>query len=378
MTYHIVTFGCAANEADSQRVAAHYSARGMQATNDIKSANVVIINTCMIRQMAENRVYGLVHNLSEERKNGREVKIIITGCMTGMAVREKSGKMFAALRRKMPQVDEFLPIEEVGFDYVPLRGDSKRALIPITNGCNNFCTFCVVPLTRGREISRPVDDILTECRHVVQQGFTQITLIGQNVNSYGSDLVKAERQSETAKITYVKHLGRLRIPTLFPHLLGEIAAVSGVEKIDFISSNPWDFSDDLIATIARHSKISRQIHLPVQSGDTEVLRRMNRWYTRDEYLLLIGKIKKTIPGVTISTDIIVGFPGETTDQFERTVSLAREVGFSKAYVAMYSDRPMTAAHKVYIDDIPHTEKKRRWEVLEEMINRENLRNGTYK
>jgi tRNA-2-methylthio-N6-dimethylallyladenosine synthase len=380
MTYHIVTFGCAANEADSERVAAHYSARGLQATDSIKTADVVIINTCMIRQMAENRVYGLVHNLSVERDNGREVKIIVTGCMTGMAVREKSGKMFTALRRKMPQVDEFLPIEEVGFDHVPLRGNSKHALVPITNGCNNFCTFCVVPLTRGREVSRPMDEILAECLHVAQHGYTRITLIGQNVNSYGSDLVKSESAvgSNSHKVTFVKHLGRLRIPTLFPHLLREIAAIDGIEKIDFISSNPWDFSDDLIDTIATQPKISRQIHLPVQSGDTEVLRRMNRWYTRQQYLTLVEKIRSSIPEVSISTDIIVGFPGETTDQFDQTVSLARQVNFSKAYIAMYSDRPMTAAHKVYADDVPHAEKKRRWEILEEMINRENLRNGTYK
>ncbi len=371
MTFHIVTFGCAANTADSERIAAYYEARGMIKTDDIKKADTIIINTCMIREMAENRVYGLVHNLSLERQTGRKVKIIVTGCMTGMAVREKSGKMLAGLHKKMPDVDEFLPIEEVGFETVPLRENTAHALVPITNGCNNFCTFCVVPYTRGREVSRPVEAILEECTHVAAVGYTHVTLIGQNVNSYGSDL------SPKKNITYVKHLGRLRIPTLFPYLLSKICKIKKIHTIDFISSNPWDFSDDLIAVIARYKKISRAIHLPVQSGDNEVLRRMNRWYTREEYLALVEKIRNKIPDATISTDIIVGFPGETAEQFDKTVELAEKVGFSKAYVAMYSDRPMTAAHKTLKDDVPHTEKKRRWEILEEMINRTNLRNGTY-
>lgn len=180
------------------------------------------------------------------------------------------------------------------------------------------------------------------------------------------------------KITYVKHLGRLRIPTLFPQLLEEICKIKGLKIIDFISSNPWDFSDELIETIAKNDKISRHIHLPVQSGDTELLKKMNRWYSREEYLALVSKIKSRIPHATISTDIIVGFPGETQEQFQNTVSLAKEVGFTKAYVAMYSDRPMTAAHKVYKDDIPHSEKKRRWKILEEFINKTNLKAGTYK
>ncbi|MBI3956063.1 radical SAM protein, partial [Candidatus Gottesmanbacteria bacterium] len=181
----------------------------------------------------------------------------------------------------------------------------------------------------------------------------------------------------TKRVTYVKHLGRLRIPTLFPHLLDEVCKIDGIELIDFISSNPWDFSDDLIETIAINPKISRHIHLPVQAGDNEVLRRMNRWYTRQEYLALISKIKNQISNITISTDIIVGFSGETKEQFQHTVDLAKKVGFTKAYVAMYSDRPETAAHKVYSDDVPHTEKKRRWMILEELINKKNLKAGTY-
>jgi len=373
MKYWIVTFGCAANEADSERIASYYEARGFTKARSIRSADDVIINTCMIRQKAEDRVYGLVHNLTLEKKKGRNLKIVVTGCMVGMAIREKTGKMLVLLKKKMPVVDEFLPIEEVGFDHAPLRTEKNHALIPITNGCNNFCTFCVVPMTRGREVSRPFDDVLFECHTLAGQGYTHITLVGQNVNSYGSDLKKEKKR----KITYVKHLGRLRISTLFPDLLNEICKIDGLKLIDFISSNPWDFSDELIEVIAKNPKMSRHIHLPVQSGDNEVLHRMNRWYTREEYLLLVRKIRDRIPAATISTDIIVGFCGETVEQFANTVDLASRVGFTKAYVAMYSDRPGTSAHKVYKDDVPYKEKKRRWKILEELINKTNLARGTY-
>src|SRR3989344_890899 len=216
MKYHIVTFGCAANEADSERVASFYEARGYHKASTISDADDVIINTCMIRQQAEDRVYGLVHNLASEKETGRNLKIVVTGCMVGMAIREKTGKMLSILRKKMPAVDEFLPIEEVGFDHAPLRTDSTHAWVPISNGCNNFCTFFVVPFTRCREISRSFDDILLECFELAGKGYTHVTLVGQNVNSYGPDLKK-----KNAKITYVKHLGRLRIPTLFPFLLKE-------------------------------------------------------------------------------------------------------------------------------------------------------------
>lgn len=378
MKYFIVTFGCAANLADSERIASYYQSRGYTPAASIQTADDIVINTCMIRQMAEDRLYGIVHNLTKEKEQGRKVKIVVTGCMVGMAVKEKSGKMMARLKKKLPRVDEFLPIEEVGFDHAPVRADGEHALVPISNGCNNFCTFCVVPYTRGREVSRPFDVIVCECRESVKKGFTHITLIGQNVNSYGADLIKQQTtNNKEQRITYVKHLGRLRIPTLFPKLLETVSRIKGVACVDFISSNPWDFSDDLIAVIAKNKNISRRIHLPVQSGDNEMLKKMNRWYTREEYMRLVDKLRKSIPGVTISTDIIVGFCGETRAQFEQTVDLAKTVGFSKAYVAMYSDRPMTAAHKVYEDTVPHTEKKRRWKVLEEMINKVNLRAGTY-
>ncbi len=379
MRYWITTFGCAANEADSERIASYYRARGYEPAKRIQEADDVVINTCMIRQMAEDRVYGLVHNLSVARGKGRKVKIVVTGCMVGMAVREKTGKMLSLLKKKMPEVDEFLPIAEVGFDHAPVRGDRKQALIPISNGCNNFCTYCVVPFSRGREISRPMEDILSECREAIARGYKHITLLGQNVNSYGADLFTGNRKDRILpKPIYVKHLGRLRIPTLFPQLLEEVGNIPGITLIDFLSSNPWDFSDELIDVIVKNKKISRHIHLPVQSGDSKILKKMNRWYSRQDYLKLVEKIRHRIPEVTISTDIIVGFCGETEKQFENTVTLSKKVGFSKAYVAMYSDRSMTGAHKAFKDNVLYTEKKRRWRVLEELINKTNLKNGTYK
>lgn len=414
MKYFIVTFGCQANVADSERIKAVYSARGYYPAQDISSADCVVINTCMIRQSAEDRVYGLVRNLTLRKKNDPKLKIIVTGCMAGMAVRDKTGKLYKQIKNKMPGVDEFLPIEEVGFDYPPLRGNNRHALIPITNGCNNFCTFCVVPMTRGREVSRPYQDIISECRQLASDGYASITLVGQNVNSYGADIlmgpdniqvlrdlpdkkffqdsageesgcnspsISGEMQSfnpvnakglRNFKPTYVKHLGRMRIPTMFPYLLRQVSKIKGISKIDFISSNPWDFSDDLITVIAETPKISRQLHIAVQSGDDQMLRKMNRWYTKDEYLDLVGKLRKFISGVEISTDIIVGFCGETRQQFENTVDLCRQAKFYKAYVSIYSDRPATAAHRALSDDIPLAEKKRRWLVLEELINKPYL------
>jgi tRNA-2-methylthio-N6-dimethylallyladenosine synthase len=293
--------------------------------------------------------------------------------MAGMAIRDTSGKLLKALQRRMPYVDQFLPIEEIGFTAPQLRSDKYHALVSISNGCNNFCSYCVVPYSRGREVSRPFEEIIVECKDLACKGYASVTLLGQNVNSYGSDLVKDAKKYEIhekeIKPVMVKHFGKMRIPTLFPYLLTEVCKIDGIKEIDFLSSNPWDFSDELIAVIASNKKISRQIHLPVQSGDDEILKKMNRWYTAGQYLELIRKIREKVPGVTFSTDIIVGFPGETEEQFQHTVELCKKVGFVKAYVAMYSDRPMTDAHKNFHDTLPYSEKKRRWGTLENLINK---------
>jgi tRNA-2-methylthio-N6-dimethylallyladenosine synthase len=368
MKYYIKTYGCAANVADSERIAGYYKHRGWIKARSPKGADEIVIVTCMIRQSAEDRIVGFVRNLGVEKNKGKKIKVIVTGCMTGMATRDKTGKLLRALKKRMPYVDEFLPIEDIGFTSPQIRSDKTHALVLISNGCNNYCSFCVVPYARGKEVSRPFDDIVNECKEAVATGHTHITLLGQNVNSYGADLVKEGDRADKKHITFVKHLGRMRIPTLFPHLLDEIASIKEIECIDFLSSNPWDFSDELIDTIAAHKNISRQIHLPVQSGSDSMLKRMNRWYTAEEYIDLIKKIRHKIPQVEFSTDIIVGFPGETEREFQETVELCKKVCFFKAYIAMYSDRPMTQAHKTMVDALPYLEKKKRWGILENLIN----------
>ncbi|MEK9169143.1 MAG: radical SAM protein, partial [Patescibacteria group bacterium] len=213
-------------------------------------------------------------------KKGQIFKIIITGCMIGIVYRDKTGKYLKTLKSRMLNADEFMPIEEVGFNLQPVRTDKVSAWVPISNGCNNFCTFCIVPFTRGREISRPYEDIISECHELKKNGYKNIMLLGQNVNSYGADLLVGEKKIKNFKPIYVKHLGRYRIPTLFPHLLNDVAQM-GFEKVEFMSSNPWDFSDELVDVMAKNKNISRSLHLPVQSGDDAVLKRMNRWYTSD-------------------------------------------------------------------------------------------------
>jgi tRNA-2-methylthio-N6-dimethylallyladenosine synthase len=359
--FYIQTFGCQMNVADSERISRVYQERGYQETNNIKKAGVVIINTCVVRQSAENRAYGLIRNVLKQHK---DKQIILTGCLAGWALRDKSGKNLRLLRKRIgPRVQVVLIEELAGFDVQPLRSGKSHAWIPISTGCNNFCAFCIVPYTRGRELSRPFEKIVGETRELIKKGYQQLTLLGQNVNSYGADIVSLKFNSvavaESKKVTFVKHLGKQRIPTLFPHLLKTVAEIPGVKLVDFISSNPWDFSDELIEVIASHSNVTRTIHLPVQSGDDQILQKMNRWYTSREYLRLVEKIKKAIPEVEFTTDIIVGFPGETEEQFKNTVRLCQKVGFKRAYIARYSPRPGTPAAKLE-DDVDPKEKKRRW------------------
>jgi len=373
MKYFIVTFGCQQNHNDSQKIMQNLKSQKMLPAESIEKADYIVINTCMIRESAENRVYGLVNNL-KALKEKKRVKIVVTGCMTGLMIRDKTGKFEKRVKSIMPEVDEFLPIEKIGSDYTPLRGDKTNASVTISNGCNNFCSYCIVPFTRGHEISRPYSQILEECAMLKNQGYKNITLLGQNVNSYGSDLISKEKgrkiiiNGRTVKPTIVKHLGRFRIPTLFPQLLDQVAKM-GFKKVDFLSSNPWDFSDDLISVIAKNKNISRLIHLPVQSGDDQVLKRMNRWYKAKEYLDLLRKIRRKIPKAKISTDIIVGFCGETENEFSNTVKLVKKADFDKAYLAMYSPRFNTISSRTMKDDVPHAVKEKRWKKLNRMINK---------
>ncbi len=373
--YFITTFGCQQNEADSERIASFYEARGLIQAKNIQAAQVIVLNTCVVRERAAEKVFGLVRNIRKGLKGNAAARIVVTGCLIGAASRVPGGKMMKSLRARLPDV-EFLPLEEVGFEYAPKRTSLKSVSIPISNGCNNFCSYCIVPFSRGKEKSRPFADIVLEATEAAENGAEEIMLLGQNVNSYGADLL-LERLGEkeeyilpdgqSVKPIMVKHLSRHRIPTLFPHLLEAVAKLPQIKKVSFVSSNPWDFSDSLIDVISRYPNIDRLIHLPVQSGSDSVLKRMNRWYTQAEYLSLIERIRKAIPEAKFTTDIIVGFPGETGEEFEETKKIAQIVRFEKAYIAWYSPRPGTVGMKEMQDDVPFLEKKRRHRELDRLV-----------
>jgi tRNA-2-methylthio-N6-dimethylallyladenosine synthase len=325
------------NLADAERIAGWYATQEWRLADKMEEADEMVIVTCSVRQSAENRVFGLINNLSKIKKAGNP-KIILTGCMLRYPQQW--------LRKKLPAVDEFKRIEDFTAG-LKIRESKTHAWVPISNGCNNFCTYCVVPYARGREVSRPFEEIVCEVEELAKRGYKEITLLGQNVNSYGKDLKRAG--------------------TPFAKLLTALHKISGIEKISFITSNPWDLDDEIIKAM-KLPKIDRYLHLPVQSGDDEILKKMNRKYTAGEYLKLVGKIRKEIPDIKIGTDIIVGFPGETEKQFAHTVELAKKVGFEKAYIAMYSPRGQTAAFKME-DNVSYKEKKRKWRVLDKLINR---------
>jgi tRNA-2-methylthio-N6-dimethylallyladenosine synthase len=399
-----------------------------------------------------------MESLRELKKTKPNLKVVVAGCMIGP--RGDSPRDSTITDRlegadKLVGTQDYSRLWEIFKDLKPTPGEYLSGKLPfkkmekdhgyvlISSGCNNFCTFCVVPYARGKEISRPMSEIIDEVKELAARGYKKITLLGQNVDSYGADLVlgkplggdrvqinelrklrkdrlqnrqllrhaalskdsehktgpkiaqdssvesafvpgpfqdmKEIEKAGSSVHTYtlpsgrvvepikVKHLGKIRVPTLFPYLLEEVCTLDGVQEVDFISSNPWDFSDELIDTMAHNPKIIRHIHLPVQSGDDNVLKRMNRWYTRQEYLTLIDKIKTKLPDATFGTDIIVGFPGETEDEFEQTVDLCKKVGFKVAFIAEYSIRPGTAA-SLLKDDVKNWDKKRRFYILDELIN----------
>ena len=314
------------NKAESEKIAASLEKKGYKPAQEIEEADLVVINTCSVRQSAEDRVLGLIRNLKGRR-------IVLTGCML------YHGEKW--LKRKLPGVDKIVPLAELIKPAIePKRKDTGHAWVPIMKGCNQFCAYCVVPYARGREESRPFEEIVCEVENLAKQGYKQITLLGQNVNSY--------------KPSFAKLLKRLH-------------KIKGIEKISFITSNPWDLTDEIIEAM-KLPKIERYLHLPVQSGDDEILRRMNRPYTARQYIKLIEKIRREIPDIKIGTDIIVGFPGETKQAFEDTVALCQKIGFEKAYIAKYSPRLGTAAYKLK-DNVSYSEKKRRWKILDSLINR---------
>ena len=339
-SYFIKTFGCQANEADSERLAAALEKQAYRLAKKINEAQLVIINSCSVRESAENRVFGLVNNLVKKKKEGQ--KIILTGCMVGSAKGERRRYSLRQLKLKLPGVDEFKTIEALidSEKISPKRLKKTSALVPIMEGCNHFCSYCVVPYARGEEISRSFEEIVCEVEKLAKDGYKEIILLGQNVNSYQPSFAK---------------------------LLREIHKIKGIKKISFLTSNPWDLTDEIIKAMSL-PKIDRYLHLPVQSGDDQILRKMNRPYTALQYLQLVEKIRQKIPEIKIGTDIIVGFPDESRKAFAKTVHLCQKVGFVKAYIARYSPRPGTAAARLK-NDVSDEEKKRRWRVLEELINK---------
>lgn len=352
--FFIKTFGCIQNTADSERIKAFYWDKGYVETNDWKEADIVIINSCIIRESAENRVYGLINNVEKHNKN---IKIIVTGCLSGLAKKDETGKTIRRLKREFGNI-EFLPIEQISLQLEPLRDKKNAALIPISNGCNNFCSYCIVPFAKGREVSREFSEIIDEVNKAINDGFKEVVLIGQNVNSYGADLANGN---------YVS-MGKKRFKSLFPKLLEEVAKKDLI-KISFISSNPWDFSDELVEIIAKYKNIDRLIHLPIQAGNDEILKKMNRGYTTTEYLELVKKIRSQISDIRFSTDIIIGFPGESDEIFKKSIEIYKQANFEIAYLNKYSPRKGTVSEKLYQDDIKTSVKKERWNVLNGLINK---------
>jgi tRNA-2-methylthio-N6-dimethylallyladenosine synthase len=374
MNFFIKTFGCIQNTADSERIRTFYCNKGYKEVNNWKSADLVIINTCIIRESAENRVYGLINEINKFNRNLatiqesslketslKPIEMIVTGCLAGLANRDKTGKKLAQLKRDFPTVSAFTSIEEISLKVDPTRDEKEVALIPISFGCSNFCSYCIVPFARGPEVSRKMETIIKEIDEVIKNGFKKILLIGQNVNSYGADF------NDDTMVS----MGKKRIKSSFHKLLEEVAK-KDLQKVSFVSSNPWDFSDELIDTIAKYPNIDRLLHLPVQAGDDTVLKNMNRGYTAKEYLYLVKKIRNKIPEVRFSTDIIIGFPGEDEKAFQNTVDLCKKANFEIGYLNKYSPRKGTVSAKLYKDEIPQNEKKRRWNVLNNLINKNDM------
>ena len=350
-SYHIWNVGCQMNKADSDTLANALERLGYRPAEVMEEADVIVVNSCSVRQSAENRVAGRLSSLKPLRGERKDVLIALMGCMVDARTEP--------LKKRFPHVDLFLRPQQ--FDELlnlaqERSASQERALtlpkkssvtafVPIIQGCDNFCSYCIVPYRRGREKSRPVDEILCEAGGLVSRGVREITLLGQNVDSYGHDLP-----------------GR---PDL-ADLLVELHSVQGLWRIRFLTSHPKDMSDMLIATVARLPKVCEHINLPVQAGDDDTLRAMRRDYTVQHYRELVGRIRAEIPRVSLSTDVIVGFPGETHQQFLHTWALLEELRFDAVHVAAYSPRPGTIASRTMVDDVPSAEKKARLQAVESL------------
>ena len=363
LKYSILTMGCQLNENDSEKIAGMLEEMGYSQIDDYKLADLVVFNTCCVRENAEERLFGKIGEIKKIKEN-RDVILAIGGCM----MQEKN--MLDKIKKSYPfvnvvfgthtlqnlsediykaiikneKVKDVIDIEGEIYEGLPIKRNSNyKASVTIMYGCNNFCTYCIVPYVRGRERSREPQKILEEITGLAKEGYKEITLLGQNVNSYKGN-------------TKIKN---------FADLLNEVCKIDGIEKVNFISPHPKDFTDDVIEAIANNDKISRIVHLPLQSGNSKVLKEMNRKYTKEQYLELVDKMKSKIPNLSLSTDIIVGFPGETDEEFEDTLDVVSKVNFEQVYMFIYSKREGTVAAK-RDDQIPEEIKHKRFDKLKEL------------
>ena len=373
--YCVITYGCQMNVHDSENISAIMEDMGYSKSLDYLDSDVIIINTCAIRENAHNKVFGMLGRIKHYKENtDKNVVTVFCGCMAqeevicneihdkykwidivmGTHNIHKLPLYLENVLDKESSTDfEVFSIEGGVYENVPVKRDSKyKAWINIMYGCDKFCTYCIVPYTRGKQRSRMPEDIINEVNNLVKNGYKEVTLLGQNVNAYGKDL----------GINYD-----------MADLLRDVSN-TGIDRVRFVTSHPWDFSLKMLEVIGKYSNIMPYIHLPLQSGSDNILKRMNRRYTKDEYLELVSNIRKYIPNASISTDIIVGFPGETDEDFNDTLEVVNAVKYDLAYTFIYSPREGTPAAS-YKDDIGMDVKKKRLSVLNDLINKYALLNN---
>lgn len=372
--YNILTMGCQLNENDSEKIAGMLTEMGYRETDNLEQANVYILNTCCVRENAEEKLFGKLGELKKLKQRNNSI-IAICGCMMqekhiqdklkqsypyvdiifGTHTLHKLPEDLYKVLSKKNKVQDILDIDGEIYEGLPIkRENSKSASVTIMYGCNNFCSYCIVPYVRGRERSRRAEDIINEIRELANEGYKEITLLGQNVNSY-----KGENGYG------------------FANLLRDVQKIDGIEIIKFISPHPKDFTDDVINAIKDCDKVSKLIHLPLQSGSTEVLRKMNRKYTKEQYLQLVEKIKSKVPDVLFSTDIIVGFPEETEEDFNETLDVVRKVNFEQIFMFIYSRRVGTPADRM-INQVPEEIKHQRFDKLKNLFEEQvELNNKKY-
>lgn len=375
--FYLLTFGCQMNKNDSERLQTLLKGMGFDATEIPTEADLILVNTCSVRQQAEDKVFGKVREFQKIKEKNPKLIIGITGCMAG---RDKDG----AIQKKMRAVDLYFPTSDMGQlprwigelrpelvnstdiieDYLkinPERRSIRQAFVSIQTGCNKFCSYCVVPFARGLEKNRPVKDILAEINDLGAHGCVEVTLLGQTVNSYRAPDV----ENFSTRNPYKDH---------FAALLWEVNQINGIKRLHFTAPHPNHMTDEVIEAMTLPAHINF-IHLPVQAGDDEVLRRMNRRYSIQQFKDVVRRLREKIPAIAIGTDIIVGFCGETKEQFEKTIDLYKEIGFDIGYTARYSERSGTAAKRAFKDDVSIAEKKRRWNelqcVMEEVVFAKN-------